>query len=381
MMLKWLTRGRNKSRHRTRPPRNGVRLAFEALESRYCPSGPQITAFNASAVQGQGETVLLTGTVSDPGASSVSVSFQGVASGTATVSNGSFSLETSASSLGNIYAEAVDNLNLSSAQVQTQVRAAAPNITENLVQNSGTSVTLSGMVTSGSPGGLTVTFSGEVSGSTTTDANGNYSFTANAAGLGTISAQTMDVWGQASNSAAVMLSDSGPTISFSVAQAGGHNVTITGQVNAQSPGGLTVTFSGVASGTATTSSTGGFSYSGTASSLGQITAQVTDVWGVTASYSAQVADTAPTIQGFAASYNQASDTWTFSGQVSAAYVAGLTVTLSNIPGEGTVTITTNSQGVFSYVIELPAGTTGTVTATVTDSWGETSQPVTAVMSA
>ena len=87
-MLSWLLRGRNKPRRERLPRPNRSRLAVEALESRYCPSGPQVTAFSANVVQGQ--TVLLTGTVSDPGAGSVSVNFQGAASGTTTVANGSF---------------------------------------------------------------------------------------------------------------------------------------------------------------------------------------------------------------------------------------------------------------------------------------------------
>jgi len=373
-MLEWLLGLRNRAKSARPANRNRLRLAVEGLEPRWCPAGPQITSLNAAIVQG--DTVMLSGTVSDPGADSLSVSFQGDVTGTAAVSNGSFSLQTQASQLGTIYAQASDNLNNFSTPVQTQLSASPPAITAGITENGGTSVTISGTVTDGSPAGLTVSFSGEVTGSATTDANGNYSFTANAAAPGTISVQTKDVWGLLSNTSSVMIVDVAPSITLSVSQDGNHTVTVSGQVTSQAPGGLTVTLSGVVEGTATTSPTGAFSYTGTASNLGQIYAQVADVWGMTGYGSIEFTNTPPSISGFMANLNSSTDAWTFSGQVCDEYAAGLTVTLSNIPGEGNITVTGGSQGFFTYTTILPAGASGTVTATVTDWWGATSQPVT-----
>jgi len=291
-MLSWLFR-RNRSRSARSVVPNRIRLTVEALESRYCPSGPQITSFSASVVQGQ--TVLLTGTVDDPGASSVSVMFQGAASGTTPVSNGSFSLQTQATALGVISAQAFDNLNMYSSQFPTQLAAPAP------------------------------------------------------------------------------------TIMFTVAQDGEHNVAISGQVTDLSPGGLTVTFSGVVTGTATTSASGSFSYSGTASALGQINAAVTDLLGVTGSGTAQLTNSAPTINNLEAVYSAGTGVWTISGQVVDEYAAGLTVNLSNVPGEGTATATVETDNFFTLTVEAAATATNTVSASVTDWWGAVSQTVTVTM--
>jgi hypothetical protein len=293
-MLSWLFRGRNRMRSARSGRPKRIRLSLEALESRYCPSGPAITAFTASA-QGQGETVLLTGSVSDPGATSISVNFQGAASGTATVTNGTFSLQTQATALGTISAQATDNSNLVSAQVSTQ------------------------------------------------------------------------------------LSVPPPTITFTVSQEGGHMVLVSGQVTAQEPGGLTVSLSGVVSATATTGSSGSFSWTGDATSLGQINSTVTDVWGQTGNGNAQLTDTPPTITYFRASY-QANGGWLFTGEVNAEFATGLTVTLTNVPDVGTVTVTVGSNSLFSYLdTAAPASANSTVTATVTDDWGLVSQPITATM--
>jgi hypothetical protein len=291
-MLQWLLGTRNRSRRASTPKPNRIRPRVEGLEPRWCPAGPAITAFSAAAVQGQGNTVVLTGTVTDPGASSVSVTFQGVASVTTVVSNGSFSVQTQASALGTIVAQAIDNLSLSSSQVSTQLAVAAP------------------------------------------------------------------------------------TLTFTVSQAGQHNVTVSGQVTAQAPGGLTVTLSGVVTGTATTTSTGSFSWAGTATNLGQVNGAVTDVWSQTGNGTAQLTNAPPSIIGFTASFDSTIGAWTFTGQVRDEYAAGLTVVLSGIPGQPNVSVTVCSNNWFYDTVVLNSGASGTVSASVTDWWGAVSQTVT-----
>jgi hypothetical protein len=292
-MLEWLLGARKRSRRANTARANRVRLSVEGLESRWCPAGPVIGSFSAAAVPGQGNAVVLTGTVSDPGASSLSLTLQGGVSLTTAVSNGSFSVQTQASALGTIVAQATDNLSLSSSQVSTQLAVPAP------------------------------------------------------------------------------------TLSFTVSQDGQHNVTVSGQVTAQSPGGLTVTLSGVVTGTATTTSTGSFSWTGTATSLGQVNGAVTDLWGQTGNGTGQLTNTAPSITGFEATYSAGS--WTFSGHVNDEYAAGLTVTVYSVPGVANLSITVGPDDSFSETIVLSPGADGMVTANVTDWWGATSQTVTADM--
>jgi len=374
-MLTWL--GRKKNPGTARRTDNRVRLVLEALESRFCPSGgggdsgASISSFSASVVTGH--TVLLSGTAG--GSGTITIQFSGVASGSTTAaSNGSFSLQTQAGSLGTVYATPSDASG-SGSQVHTQLTVAAPTITLGLTQNQGTSVTLSGTVSANTPNGLTVTFSGKATGSTTTGTGGSYSYTANASGTGTISASVVDVWGQQSNVAQVTISASAPTLTLSVTQDANRDVTVTGQVNDESPSGLAVSLSGVVGGSATTSASGAFTFTGLASALGQITAAVTDPWNLSGSGSVQLTNAAPSITGFAATAGS-NNMWTFSGQVSDEYAPGLTVTLSNIPGVGNVTVLVSSSDTFSYTVQLAAGASGTVDATVTDWWGAISQMVT-----
>jgi hypothetical protein len=243
-----------------------------------------------------GNTVQLSGMVSDPGATSVSLTFQGAASATTTATNGSFSLTVAETTPGTVYVQATDNSNLVSPQVSAQMPAAAA-----------------------------------------------------------------------------------PTITFTVSQDGQHNVTVSGQVTDQAPGGLTVTLSGVVTGTATTASNGSFSWTGAASSLGQVNGAVTDSAGLTGSYTAQLTNVAPNITGLEAVYSAADGSWTFSGHVTDEYADGLTVTLTNLPGVGTATVTVQSDDTFTYVLEANSTATNIVSATVTDWWGAVSTTVTVTM--
>jgi hypothetical protein len=344
---------------------------FDTLESRYCPAHPPgILTFGASVLSGH--TVLLSGRAM-PGEA---ITFSGVASGATTAgSTGSFSLQTEATALGAVYASAWDAVDQMESVAGVILSTPPPVIMLGLsVNNQGRSVTLSGGVTSNSPSGLTVTFGGQVTGSTVTGADGSYSLTANA-GLGAISASAVDIWGQHSNVTQVILSDSGPVVTLSVVQGAYRNVTVTGTVSDPAPADLTVTLGGVVSAIVTTGTGGGFSYTGAASSLGQVTAAVVDPWGLSGSGTTQLTDTAPTIIGFQATYSVQTGTWTFSGQVSAGFAPGSTVTLTGIAGIAVLTVTVGSDGSFSYCIALDQWVTGVAYASATDAWGLTSQTV------
>ena len=74
-----------------------------------------------------------------------------------------------------------------------------------------------GEVTAGVANGATVTISGVARGTATADSYGNFSYTANASGEGSISATATDVWGQTSSTTTAMVLGSVPSIDNLVA--------------------------------------------------------------------------------------------------------------------------------------------------------------------
>src|SRR5947207_6742287 len=132
--------------------RNRSVLRVERLEGRDCPAGPVLSSFSATVLDGR--NVQLAGRV-DTDHGGVVVNFSGVAGGsTAVQTNGSFSLNTTASALGTISAIATDNT-LWSNSLSSQITSATPSVTVNVAQNGGRNVRVSGQVTDDS-------FSGEV---------------------------------------------------------------------------------------------------------------------------------------------------------------------------------------------------------------------------
>lgn len=143
-----------------RPPLNRVVLSLEHLETRDCPAAPVVTAF--TAVAGIQHHVMLSGTVQDDNLAGATVQFSGVASGQASVhADGTFSLETDASSLGQITATVHDNENLWSDPFSTNIANNRPVINNFQVINRGNGMwELRGQVIDESAAGMVVRFGG-----------------------------------------------------------------------------------------------------------------------------------------------------------------------------------------------------------------------------
>jgi hypothetical protein len=169
--------------------------------------------------------------------------------------------------------------------------------------------------------------------------------------------------------------------SFSVSQAGHHDVQLTGSVSDDGAvSGLTVSFSGVVSGSTSTDEDGDFSVVLTASALGTITATVTDDGGLGSDpCSADLTNVAPSISVSARQVT--GGCWIIEGSVSDEWAYGLTVTLSSsnrlIDG---VSVEVGSNGGFEFSILDPnANLSGaTVAASVTDWWGESDTSFTSI---
>jgi large repetitive protein len=233
----------------------------------------------------------------------------------------------------------------------------------------GRMVQLTGQVASDNPAGVTLTFSGVMSGTTSPDASGHFSYTAQASALGTVSAVAVDQNNVSSDPATALVSTPAPALTLTVSYGTQHTVTLSGQVTDVDAGSLTVTFTGVVSGSVRTQSDGSFSYTAQASGLGNIQATTVDLWSQ-ASNTAQVAvtNTAPVISGFTA-VQGVNGYWTFSGTVTDEHPEGLVVRFGGLNSLTGQKATVQADGTFSITVQLAAGETGTASAQTTDWWG------------
>jgi hypothetical protein len=155
-------------------------------------------------------------------------------------------------------------------------------ITLNVAYAANRQVTYSGHVTGGTPG-QSVQISGAVSGSTTTNGNGDYSVTLTTDNLGQVSAQTTD--GQ-SNTATATLSATTPMMqTFGYTKGFLDYYTFSGKVTGDVTAGMVITFGGIDAlngKTATVDSNGNFSITVeiTESDPGMATAYATDWYGL-----------------------------------------------------------------------------------------------------
>jgi hypothetical protein len=361
-------------------------------------SSPGLTL---TATVGQNQTITLSGRVTSgqpggAGLSGVSVAFSGAAAGSAlTDAYGNFTYQTMASAGGTVRASVTDAAGLTSsasAQVTsgsgispsgngtsggTLSGSTAPVVTSfQSTEGTGHSWTFTGHVQDSNLMGLQVHFGGLASlvGQTATvGADGNFSLTATLqpAEDGRATAQATDAAGLNSNTATTLVTEA-PAVSFSIAYGQQHMVTLSGRVTDEHPGGLTVNFGGVVTGSAVTNADGTFSITLQASALGQVQAMTTDTWGVgSAVASATVANGAPQLVAVSA-VEGTNNVWTIQGTVSDECAQGLTVSFSGLPSVEGKTATVSSNGTFCLIVTLQPGECGTISALTTDWWDTTS---------
>jgi hypothetical protein len=164
-------------------------------------------------------------------------------------------------------------------------------------------------------------------------------------------------------------------VSLQATQVPGRKFQIYGRVADETPASCGVVISGAASGVLLCDAGGNFSGVFDVPTLGQITAVAGD--GQLSSRPAvlNLTNAAPTISNFTA-VGGPNNTWTFSGTVGDEAPGGLTVTLSGPTGVQGATATVANDGSWSVTLTLPAGTSGNVTATVTDWYGDTASAYT-----
>jgi hypothetical protein len=236
------------------------------------------------------------------------------------------------------------------------------------VLNVGKQVELRGMVSDSNPTSVQINFTGVAIGSVYADTNGYFDVKTTASGLGTVNASAIDSVGSVAG-ASGQVTDVAPTMMLYFAYGANKQVTLSGKVTDAQPGGMTVNFSGVATGSVITNPDGSFSKTLTATALGTITASTQDVWGLTsAAAQVNVTNSAPTIT--LAASNVSGNFWTFSGKVTDEYAPGLVVTFSStMPEVNGKTAVVQADGTFLLAVQLQPGESGWVYATTTDWWG------------
>jgi hypothetical protein len=243
-----------------------------------------ITALSATVLPNQ--MVSLTGTVTDDNPASVVLNFSGAVAGTVSADpSGHFSFTGQGNYLGTVSAVGTDGQALTSDPGTAAVSTPAPFISYRVTPGTGRSVTLSGTVTSVDRGNLTITFTGVVTGAVATSADGSFSYTATATGQGSVSATTVDLWGQISNTATVAVTADSPTITEFDCSQGPNGWTFYGRISGAYPAGVTITFgglSGLANQRVTVQADGSFSLTVPLGNgdYGTATAVATNVWGL-----------------------------------------------------------------------------------------------------
>ena len=160
-----------------------------------------------------------------------------------------------------------------------------------------------------------------------------------------------------------------PSISLSVSYGSQRTVTLSGQVTDVDAGGLTVTFTGMVTGSTVTNPDGTFSATFTATGLGEVDASTTDSQGLESNVATvTLTSNPPVITNFMATAGQAG-VWTFTGTVTDESPAGLVVTFGGLPSLANQMATVQSNGSFELSVVLQAGEEGTATAVTTDWWG------------
>jgi hypothetical protein len=224
----------------------------------------------------------------------------------------------------------------------------------------------------GSESSYQIALSGPVSANLSAGSSGSFSYYGPASGLGTITATVTDTDGDTAQSGTSIVDNPPQVMNLNAVSTGtGKQVTISGSVSAGDVSGLTVTLSGsagIAATSATTDSNGNFSLLTTASQVGNVSAYVTDVWGVTSSVvTTNLIVTQPQINGLTIEATGQGKQVDVSGTVAADAPGGLTVNFSGSAGLAATSATTDSNGNFS--LQTTASQLGNVNAAVTDEWG------------
>jgi hypothetical protein len=177
---------------------DGQNLTSDTVTAQVSTPAPYISY---RVTPGTGRSVTLSGTVTSVDKGSLTITFNGVVTGSvATNADGTFSYTATATGQGNVYATAVDLWGQSSNTATVTVTADPPLITELDCSHGPDGWTFYGHVSDAYSPGVTITFgglSGLANQTVTVQANGTFSLTVQLANgdYGTATAVATSVWG------------------------------------------------------------------------------------------------------------------------------------------------------------------------------------------
>jgi hypothetical protein len=245
----------------------------------------------------------------------------------------------------------------------------------------GAELVVSGQVMDEVSSQIQVTLTGAVSAQVNTDANGRFSYITDSWSGTSVTGQAKDVENLTSTPPPVTIitpTDASPFLQLGVTYGQQKQITLTGRLVDEAPGGRTVTFSGAASGSVVTDQYGDFSITLTASTLGNVYASATDSGGHQSNQAAvKLTSAVPKIVNFTAVEGENRE-FTFSGSVEDEWSWGLTVqfmgSVSSMNGQR---VTVSADGTFTVIMQLNGTTSdnGNLYAGVSDWWGQMSQYV------
>ncbi len=183
--------------------RRAFQPRLELLEDRFCPAAPCVMVMASETAQ---HAFLLQGHVMDEHPAGLTVEFSGACKATAvTDAQGNFQISVVPDYLGSVHASVTDNENLTGA-CDAMLMSLAPSISITALEGPDHLWTLTGQVSDESPAGLAVTLGGipSLSGQTLIcDSTGRFEWTVQLqpGESGMVTAQTIDWWGQTSNTA------------------------------------------------------------------------------------------------------------------------------------------------------------------------------------
>jgi hypothetical protein len=265
---------------------------------------------------------------------------------------------------------------------------AAPSISNLSMRLLGSHVVITGKVQDEAASQAAVNVSGAVSGTASVAADGSFEFIRQSAGgLVTVIAEDIEDLQSSpySQNIAPPQQNEAPFITITSVEKGPNKqITVSGQVYDENPGGLTVTLTGAASGTTTTNSSGAYSVNLTANLLGGLYARTVDSQGLQSNVAEYlITNTKPVITAFNYEY-LGQNKYRFYGTVTDDWsAAGLTVLFAaEFSAMNGLTATTDANGNFSKEVTIPVDPNqqGYVHVTVTDCWGLTSDVVSRLFS-
>jgi hypothetical protein len=280
-----------------------------------------------------GVTINLTGTATASTTTDISgnFSFTGLSNGTYTITP----------SLTDHTFKPVSTVVVVSGASDNNINFAATATTASTYSISGT---VSGAVLSG----VTITLSGDTTGTATTDASGKYSFPGIVDGSYTVTPSIMGGYTFSPTNATVSVNGADVTVTnFAETAVSTTTYKISGTVTASGSAfsGVIISLTGAATASTTTDTSGNFSFTGLYNGDYTVTPVPTNSYIFTPSSTAVTisSDSVASIS-FAATSSTAS-TYNISGTVSGAVLSGVTITLS---GAGSATTTTNASGNYSF---------------------------------